>query len=40
MNEWGYIGQESLVALGKFATPIRPKVLNLNQGVALKSLRG
>jgi len=34
MNKWGFIGQESWVALGKSATSARPEVLNLNQGVA------
>jgi len=32
MNEWGFIGYESLEALAKSATRI-----NLNQGVALRS---
>jgi hypothetical protein len=35
MNEWGFIGQDILVGIGKSATSARPEVLNLNQGVAM-----
>ena len=33
MNEWGFIGQDGLVGIGKSGTPSPPQVLNLNQGV-------
>lgn len=33
MNEWGFIGQETTVGIGKSATPPRPEVSNLNLGV-------
>lgn len=32
MNKSGFIGKDTFMALGMTATPIRPKVLNLNQG--------
>ena len=40
MNEWGFIGKDTrlpdgqvFVGIGKSATPARPEVLNLIQGV-------
>ena len=40
MNEWGFIGKDILVGIRKSATPARPEVLNLNQGVAMCERKG
>ena len=40
MNEWGFIGQESFVALGKSATSIKFKSRPGHVGVAMCERKG
>ena len=39
MNEWGFIGQDIFVGIGKSAASRRPQVLNLYHGVATSPSR-
>ena len=43
MNEWDFVGQDSFVGIapkGSLSRESPPQVLNLNQGVALRSWKG